>query len=539
MAESVTYGSYTFPEPTPLVGQGVEPVYAEGKIDHYIDSIEIVGNLTGSNLSGIHLQKMQMISGLMSEFNSLTITHEDTTTGFHFTTPESINFSDSNMTTVLPYAVQFSSRSSGSFSKFYRVTEPTDSWTFVEEGNRITNATHTVRAKGVKVDATSALVNARHFVTGRATGFADISLFQTGRVGVGSAPVAFLISRNEEVNRSASSYAITENYQYDTSENPVTDSGVFRNETQISYNKDAGLSVRVNASIQGSMDANKGGTGLLHTGVFTSGQAAEIAINAVVSSLSDFETGTYTFIQRGPTSTSYNIDTGANKIDFSFTFDNQELDQEGNVLHTRSATVATSKDQSIVTVSVRGNLKYNTTFDMFGTGDPATGERFKEVDARYSGVIENSGLFNMALEAFKYFREDATGYHISGDYLNPTFIERSVNKTPADSTIGYSAQFNNSVDLSSGTLSGLKVSITDKKPLEVSGIVESLGGFAKQKIANRTAGEYQVSANCEADTGDIQTLKDVVSGHLTGIYTFSENSSVDDQTISYNISRFY
>ena len=99
--------------------------------------------------------------------------------------------------------------------------------------------------------------------------------------------------------------------------------------------------------------------------------------------------------------------------------------------------------------------------------------------------------------------------------------------------------FDNSIDISSGSLSGLRVSITDKKPLEVSGIVPSLGGFAKQKIKERSAGEYQVSASCENETGDMQTLIDVVSGHLTGIYTFSESSSVNDQTISYNTSRYY
>tara|TARA_R110002051_G_scaffold214939_1_gene279645 strand:- start:3243 stop:4850 length:1608 start_codon:yes stop_codon:yes gene_type:complete len=535
MAESVTYGSYTFPTPTPLVGQGVDPVYVGGSVDHFRESIDLVGTLTGENLSGLHLQKMKMVSGLLSEFQTLTISNDTANKTFTSVLPENIGFGDSDLTTVLPYSVTFASYSSGTFSKFFGVESPQDTWDFSEEDGRVTVVSHNVSAQGVKVGSTSALVNARNFVTGRVTGCLNLSLFQTG--GDDS---SFLFSRTENVDRATNIYGITESYKYSTSENPITDSGILTSNTQISFDNDAGLSVKVNASVQGSMDANKGGTGLLHTGIFTADQAQEVAINAVVSSLSDFESGAYTFIDRGPKSVSYNIDTGTNKIDFSYQFsDPANLDQEGNVLHTKSASVAASKDESTIKVTVQGELKYNGVFDIFSTGDPATGERFKEIDAQYSGIINNSGFLNLAIEALKDFREDATGYHISGDFINPEPISKSITKSPAQSVIGYSAQFDNRIDLSSGTLSGLKVTIDDKRPIELSGIVPSLGGFAKQKIMNRTAGEYQVSATCEASTGDLQTLINVVSGHATGVYVFSESSSVNEATISYNMSRYY
>ena len=41
MAEFVTYGSYTFPSPCPLVAQGVDPVYVAGKVDHFADSVDL------------------------------------------------------------------------------------------------------------------------------------------------------------------------------------------------------------------------------------------------------------------------------------------------------------------------------------------------------------------------------------------------------------------------------------------------------------------------------------------------------------------
>jgi len=535
MAESITYGSYTFPSPAPLVGQGVSPVYIAGKIDHFEDSVNLVGMLTGENLSGLHLQKMQMISGLLSEFETLTISNSEVANKtFPACKPESISFDNSNLTTFLPYSIDFISYSSGTFSEYFGITDPQDKWDFNEEEGKITTVVHNVSAQGIKVDSKSPFINARNFVTGRATGCLDLSVFQTGGGN------SFLISRNEEIDKSSNRYAINETYQYSTSEDPITDSGIFTSDTQISYDKEGGLNVRVNGSVQGSMDANKGGTGLLDTGVFTPRQAEDIAVNAVASSLSNYESGIYTFIGRGPSTYSYDIDTGSNKINFRYEFrDPSNLDQDGNVLHKRTASVSASKDQSHVTVKVQGEFKYNGPFDILDTGDPATGERFKEVDAKYSGVASNSGFLNLAIEALTDFRLDATGYHISGNYLNSTPKSESVNKQPADSLISYAFDYDNKIDLSSGTLSGLTVDITDKRPIVLSGIVPTIAGFANQRIVNRTAGEYSVSANCEASTGDLQTLKDVVSGHMTGIYVISESSSVNDDTISYNTSRYY
>tara|TARA_R110002020_G_scaffold142040_2_gene313923 strand:+ start:1989 stop:3587 length:1599 start_codon:yes stop_codon:yes gene_type:complete len=532
MAESITYGSYTFPDPTPFVGQGVEPIYVAGKADHLKNTIDLVGSLTGENLSGLHLQKMKMVSGLLSEFQTLTITNDTVNKEFTFSKPVSISFADSDLTTVLPYSVAFESFDSQSFSEFFGIRNPQDKWSFTEEDGRITDVSHNVSAQGVRVTSTPPLVNARHFVTGRTTGCLDLSLFQTG----GN---AFLMSRTEDIDKSNNTYGITENYKYSTTQNPVTDSGIFTSNTKISFDRDGGLNVDVDASIQGSMDGGKTGH-LIHTGLFTTGQATEIAINAVASSLSDYESGVYSFIGRGPKTVSYNIDTGLNKVDFSYKFpDPSNLDQEGNILHTQSASVSASKDDSKIKIGIQGDFKFNAPFEIMGTGDPATGERFKEVDAQYSGVLANSGFLNLAIEALKDFREDATGYHISGDFVNPEPLSRSINKIPAQSVISYNFEFDNRIDLASGTLSGLKVDISDKKPIELSGIVMSLDSFATQKIMNRRAGEYSVSASCEASTGDMQTLIDVVSGHMTGIFVFSESSSVNDDTISYNTSRYY
>ena len=535
MPETVSYSSYTFPPPAPLVAQSSEMFRVRGKVDYFIDQINIVGNLTGANLSGLHLQKMQMQSGMLTKFGTLSISNDVETKEYNQATPVSITFSNSDLTTVLPYMVSFTSPTSGSgFSEFFGITDPQDVWTFSEQDGKIIEASHQVKAKGVKTSAANPLVTARHFVTGRATGcVGDLSVFTTGSN-------AFLTSRTENINKAENIYGLTENYLFSTrTTGIISDSGIVSTSTSISYGKDAGLSVSVNGSIFGSIDANITG-GLLDTGNFTPAQAQDVAINAVVSSLSDYESGCYTFINRGPTTYEYTVNTGANKIDFNFTFsDPDNVDQTGNVSHKRGSTVSAAKDQANLTVSINGELRYNAPFEIMGTGNPVIGTRFQEVEQAFSGVRDNSGFLNFAVENLKHFTGDATGYYISGAYLNPTPTESGVTKNPNEGFISYTLSFTNKPDLSSGDLTGLQVSINDKKPIELSGIVPSTAGFAKQKIYNRTLGEYSVSASCEGDTGSLSALGRVVSGHITGIYDRGKSSSSTDETVSLDWGRFY
>ena len=193
MSETVTYGSYTFPAPSPMVGQSSRMVYVSGEVDHSIDTISIVGTITGQNISGLDVQKMRMISGMLSEFQTLTISNDTSDRSFNHAKPNSITFDSSDLTTVLPYSVEFEAPSSGTFlANFFGVTNPSDVWSFTEQDGRITEAVHTVSAVGVKTGSQEALTNARDFVTGRTTGFLNISLFQTGV----DEDRPFLMSRN-------------------------------------------------------------------------------------------------------------------------------------------------------------------------------------------------------------------------------------------------------------------------------------------------------------------------------------------------------
>ena len=74
MPDSLTYDSYNFPSPLPAIAESDELIVFEGKYDHKANNIQAIGTITGDSLSGIHLQKMQMISGFLNEYQNLTVT---------------------------------------------------------------------------------------------------------------------------------------------------------------------------------------------------------------------------------------------------------------------------------------------------------------------------------------------------------------------------------------------------------------------------------------------------------------------------------
>ena len=529
---TVTYGSYTFPRPTPLVAESSNPVFLSGQSDYFLDQISLVGNLTGENLSGLHLQKMQMISGLLSEFQKLTITGDSEGKFYSGAKPIAISFSESDLTTILPYSVSFEAYSSGTFSKFFGITEPSDTWTYSEQNGRISEAVHSVSAKGLNLgNGVDALTNAKTFVSGRVGGLTNISLFQTGSD-------AYLRSRNETIDKKASSYGITENYIYSTTDNTLHTglSGVLEADTSISLGDDGKVSVTVNGVLRGSIDANSTGA-LLTTGNFTPAHAKEVATNAVASSLSDYETGAYSFSNRGPTSYSYDLNTGDNSLNFSFEFANSSnTEQTGNILHTKTASVSASKDNANTTVTVNGELKYNSNSSyVTSTGDPTSSQQWLDLRRELSGI----NFFDLATEAFADFTGCATGYQISGIYLNETPLESGVNKNPYEGLISYNVSFDNRIDLSSGQLTGLKVSITDDRPIQISGIKPSIAGFATQNVKERKIGIYSVSASCEGGTGLLNTLEDNINKYITGVFDQSKSETVGDNTISFNLSRYY
>ena len=532
MATSITYGSYSFPEPIPIFSEEDAPVILEGSYDHSAIRINLVGYLTGSDLSGLHLQKMQMISGFLNEYQDLNVTVENQSKTCPKAFVESIDFADSDLTTFLPYSLTALYYSGESFSEYHKVTEPTNSWSYSEGDKKIITATHEVSAKGLKVDSSSAFDNAKEFVTGKLSGgFQDVSLFNKGGT-------PFLTSRTENIDRKSDIYGVTEVYSYSSSDRPLSDSGIVDVSTSISYGVNQELSVSVQGSIQGSIDSNTGAqVGLLTTGNFTAEQATDVAINALVNSYSDYESGVYSFVSNGPSTFSYDIDTGANSIGFSFSFlDSENLDIiNEDVVHKHSTSIALSKDSAITSVSVNGSLSYQGVLAISSTGEFEQNARFQAVDSAFSSVDP----YYIARSSIDDFTGVATGYEFNSSYLNPEPLSFNITKNPIDNILTYNYSYSNSIDFSSGSLNNLKISIKDKKPLQINSVQETLSGFQASQVISRSLGQYSISTQSDNPSSDLGKLKEIASGYCSGSHILSESFSTGQNTINYNLSKYY
>lgn len=519
---SIQYSGYNFPEPLPLLAESSTPMFLSGLYDHSSVDMQLVGFLTGSDISSLSLQKQQMISGLLNEYGDLVVQISGDTKTYEKTLPVSLDFQDSDMTTILPYSASFKTFTGESFSNFFGVSSPKNEWSFQEQENQIVQATHTISAQGEKVNDQDALQNAIDFVTGQ-TGFYNVAPILTGSN-------AFLKSRNENINRKTANYSITEVYHFDGSDRQETASGIVTYETTVNYNKDGGLNAGINGSIYGSFDGEQ-----VHTGLFTPQDATNALIQDVAASMSSYDSGAFSFIRNQPNTYSYNINTGSNTIDFSFSYiDLDNIDQIGNIGHKYKSSVQADKDQANFIVSAEGELFFNGINSVVNTGLYEDSARFQEIDAVYSGIDP----YNVAYQGWLDFQlgdMDFTGLNV---YLNSTVKSRSVQKDPVNNRITYSAQFDTSIDLNTG-LNNLVVSITDKIPLQLSNVVPTIGGFASQLVSERTLGEYSISATADEQSGRLQDLKNVISEYISGDFDQSDSHSIGVNNISYNISKFY
>lgn len=532
MATSITYGSYSFPEPIPLLAEEDEPVILGGEYDHSAIRVNLVGYFTGSNLQELDLKRMQMVSGFLNEYQDLTITVENESKTCPKAYLESISFGESDLTTFLPYNLSALYYSGETFSNYFKVAEPENSWSYVEGENKIITATHSVSARGLKVDSNSAFDNARYFVTGNLyNGFEQISLFN-------DCQNAFLTSRTEDINRKNDTYAVKEVYTYSASDDPISNVGVVSADASITHDLDGGLSISVQGNVQGDISANTGSqVGLLSTGDFTPAQATEIALNSIVNSYSDYESGKYSFVLDGPSTFNYDLDTGANNLSFSFSFlDADNLDIiNGDVVHSFSSSIGVSKDSPTVNISIEGELKYNGVSFVNATGEFEDNIRFSAVESAFSQVDP----YLIAKSSIEDFRGVATGYELSSSYLNDTPLSYNITKDPIANILTYSYSFDNSVDFSTGKLDNFSLSIEDNVPIQLQNVVETISGVRAATVAKRTLGVYSLSASSQNKPELLDELKRITSLYCSGDHKISESYSTGDNTISYNLSKYY
>lgn len=516
----ISYGSYTFPTPTPFMAIGEEPIYVAGQLDSTLTKISLVGTLTGDNLQSLSIAKKSLTSGLLNEFQTLRTPTES----FRYCKPVNLSFADSDMTRILPYSVEFERFNEKDFSQYFGVINPSNTWSYQEQEGRVVQASHSVSAQGVKVSEADPLTNARNFVNGLTDSFYNLSV-------INPSGTAFLQSKTEEIDRFTNSYSMTENYIFSTSREPISNNGIVNASLQISHTKGAETSLNVEGSIVGDIT---GAT--VTTGIFTAKHAEEFARKTLEKSKSSYESSVYGVLTRGPSTFNYNVNEQENKIDFSFNFRDPFSIRNGDVLHDYNVSVTASKDTNTLVTSVDGTFSYDGTLDLFAAGNIEYGARYLKIVKAF----ENENFYNLALAKYSSFLNVVSDYETS-TYLNPIPVTESVTKSPYIPNITYSYSYDNKVDYSFGQLRGLKFTISDSVPMVRTRIDESNNGYATQETVSRTLGRISVNASAEEPANKLETLSGLVSEFLIGkdCQIFENNSTTSDSAINYSISSYY
>lgn len=486
MATEITYGGYSFPHPYPLVSLNEAPIYIGGDLDYGALSISLVGEITGCGLSDLKRKKDDLVAGLSTGFQTLTIGNS----GYEYAKPLSVNFPSERIGKIIPYQIEFEAYHEKDFSQYFGIVDPTDSWTFSEDQGRIVSATHNVSARAAKTSADS-LLSARNFVNSRLNGYENISLFLTG------AP--FILERKDEaVNRQQNSYSVSETWRVSTSRNDFDISGaIVRAETQIDYNASDSVSVSVNGTIDGGI------SGSVSTGMFDSEKAKIFAQNSLSSFKIDLEDSFYGQVFREPNSYNYDIDTGSNSISFSFSFKDPTDPRNQEVIHNYDISVDASKDNGSVSVSLKGDVSYNSLLNPFTGSSPELETRFQKVNSGFNEI----NFYALAQEGFSWFTGVDLPYKKSP--LNTQIEQFNIEKRPFDSQITYTYNYNNSIDIFSGFLENAQVSISTNHPFTKYGIKPTTdNSFSVQPLYDTI---LQKSINIQGNVSADRDVDDAIS----------------------------
>lgn len=517
---NVQYGSYTFPTPSPFFAVDNNAVYVKGSLDHFVKKISLIGNITGANLFEIYSTKQAMTKALSAGYQSLILADKT----FTYVKPLSISFEDSNLNTILPYSIDFEGYQGESFSQYFGIKDPVNSWSYAEQDGRIINAVHTVSAIGTKINASNPLTTALTWVTSQHNDSKNYSFFHTGENFI-------LRSTTEDIDEFKNSYGLTKNYTLNKSSNPIRTDSIISTTTQINYSKEARLQVTVNGTIVGAM----GGTSITES-YFTADDAKKVASEALVKSKSNFEQSVYGFISKGPVSSNYEKNVTSNSINFSFQFKDPS-DLRGDVLNNYTVQIVASKDSNKITATVNGELTYNGIGDLYTAGTPIQNSaRF----AKVNNFLNSINPYALALEHYSSFISLSNNIYETSTYLNPIATDQSITKNPFENSVSYSYNYNNNIDPSNGTLNDCEISITDTKPISLTIIKEGMNGLVNQLVANKMLGEFSVQASAQNPEGSLSALKSVAMKYLTkNCKITNETSNVGENNITYSITSVY
>lgn len=397
-----------YPQPTPFVGREEENIYF-GERWAQRETITLNGQITGCTFGDVWTGYSNMSEKFRQNYQDLEIWQTQAgVSGRVFLKQlveiDSINVPDNRWFGAMPYTVTLSCYPSGFFSGAYGILEPVDKWDFTEQQNATMEVRHSVSCRGLNTSKTinNAVDNARGWTAGR-TGI-NSTVYPIFISGVSPANFC-LLTQTENIDRVNGLYSVNEVYTNDLSR---TGYGVIRYSTSVESGTNL-ISVNLNGSAQGC-GQNLSGI----RGAFSRLDKVAIAYKVYQQTFGMID------LNPVPLTQSYNEDPFTTKIDFDYTFNN---DNSPAIYFDYAVDLSTALNGNI-TASIQGDVRVR------GGG---LAQKLTQALA-YADTID---LYSLVLPFYSPF--DVS----SSVPLNPVPITsgRSINQS--DGTVGLNATFSN------------------------------------------------------------------------------------------------
>lgn len=396
------------PQPTPFIGVDNQTIYA-GERWGVADAVTLQGQLTGCSFAAIVDAQTTLLSRFNKSFQTLEIWQQTgLMSGLIYQKPfvevQSVSFPETKMFGVLPYTVNLTCYPSGLFSGVYGVLDPQDTWSFAEQQNATLDATHTISCRGFNTSAadTNALTNARDWAFGRTGINSMISPIMISGV---STENFCLLTQAESIDRFNGTYSLTETYTNDLARSGY---GTIRYAATIESGNNT-ITVNLNGSAEG---CQRNITGLRYA--FNQINKTAIAVNQYQSVFNRMD------LNPIPLAQSFSEDPFNTRIDFSYTFDNNN---QPEVLFDYAVSLSVGTN-GFITANIQGTVT-------------ARGGDVASKLARTTAYANTINLYNLILPF--YYPFDAS----SSSPLNPVATTQGKGINQSNGTVDLNATYTN------------------------------------------------------------------------------------------------
>lgn len=460
MSNTVTYGIYTFPSPSPQVGVSASPVFFNNMwVD--VDTVTIVGEILGCSYAELTLARENLVNFLVTMgFESVTVSGS---------TPSiipncklvSINFPDSNPTRILPYEITLESYNYEILSKTWKVTDPEDKWNIVETDGRILTLTHTVSARGICVSNDDPLTNAKNFVESK---LVDPSNYLSILLKDRETTNFIKVSESESVSELNSTYSVTRTFKAGMSIEELSTTYLIR--TSFNYvpavNGESFSTVEISGTVEGGLHNPITGDFDEHVnleGLFTQSEQLywtfrEQDYSGVV-------------LNNKPIEYSYTLNENENMVSFSLSYNDDPREED----FLNEYSIESAIDNCFAEVSINGVVKFYKYFDPLSL----------DVDARINLLKVEYQKINTFFLCNEFFIAQPDS---NGSKLVNSKLSENVSFNSDATELSYSTSFSNRPNPQPEIFKQISYSCSESLPIRRKDIVETIGGYTVIEYEN-------------------------------------------------------